>query len=133
MKTNKRFIASIAEIAVGIILFICNLAGIIDDYWSGMGTALIIVGVLQLIRQIKYRTNEAYREAVDVEVNDERNKYLSMKAWSWAGYWFVMIGAVASVVLKILGQDELVPVAAGSVCLVMVLYWLSYLHLKKKY
>ena len=133
MKTNKRFIASIAEIAVGIILFICNLAGIIDDYWSGMGTALIIVGVLQLIRQIKYRTNEAYREAVDVEVNDERNKSLSMKAWSWAGYWFVMIGAVASVVLKILGQDELVPVAAGSVCLVMVLYWLSYLHLKKKY
>lgn len=133
MKNNKRFIASIAEIAVGIILFICNLAGIIDDYWSGMGTALIIVGVLQLIRQIKYRTNEAYREAVDVEVNDERNKYLSMKAWSWAGYWFVMIGAVASVVLKILGQDELVPLAAGSVCLVMVLYWLSYLYLKKKY
>lgn len=133
MKSNKRMIASIVWIVVGIILFSCNLAGILDDYWSGMGTALIVVGVLQLIRHIKYRTNEAYREAVDVEVNDERNKYLAMKAWSWAGYWFVMIAAVGSIVLKILGHDELVPMAAGGVCLVMVLYWLSYLHLKKKY
>lgn len=133
MKTKKRLIASIVWILVGIALCICSLAGITDEYWNGMGTALIVVGALQLARQIKYRTNESYREAVDVEVNDERNKYLSMKAWSWAGYYFVMIAAVASVVLKILGQDELVPMAAGSVCLIMVLYWLSYLRLKKKY
>lgn len=133
MRSNKRLIASIVEIVLGAILLVCNLAGLLDEFWSGMGVALIVVGGLLLLRQIKYKTNESYRESVDVEVNDERNKYLSMKAWSWAGYLFVMIAAVGAVVLKIVGQDELVFFASGSVCLIMVLYWLSYVVLRKKY
>ena len=121
------------EIAIGLALLISNLAGLTDPFWSGMGTALIVVGVIFLIRQIKYQTSETYRESVDVEVNDERNKYLSMKAWSWAGYLFVLIAAVGAIVLKIAGRDDLVHMAGGSVCLIMVLYWLAYVILRKKY
>ena len=133
MKSNKRLIACIVEIAIGLALLISNLAGLTDPFWSGMGTALIVVGVIFLIRQIKYQTSETYRESVDVEVNDERNKYLSMKAWSWAGYLFVLIAAVGAIVLKIAGRDDLVYMASGSVCLIMVLYWLVYVILRKKY
>ena len=133
MKNCKRLIACIIEILVGAGLLICNFAGLLDAFWSGMGTALIVVGGLLLIRQIKYRTNESYRESVDVEVNDERNKYISMKAWSWAGYLFVLIAAVAAIVLKIVGRDELVHIASGSVCLIVVLYWLAYVVLRRKY
>jgi len=133
MKNNKRLIACILEIAVGLVLLVCNLAGLLDEFWSGMGVALIVVGGLLLLRQIKYKTNESYRNTVDVEINDERNKYLSMKAWSWAGYLFVMIAAVGAIVLKVVGQDELVFFASGSVCLIVVLYWLSYVVLRKKY
>ena len=133
MKNIKRLIASIVEIAVGAALLICHFAGLVDEFWSGMGTALIVVGALFLIRQIKYRTNETYRESVDVEVNDERNKYISMKAWSWAGYLFVLIAAVGAIVLKIIGQDQLVFFASGSVCLIVVLYWLAYMVLRRKY
>lgn len=133
MKKNKRLIACILEIAIGAVLLICNFAGLVDEFWSGMGTALIVVGALFLIRQIRYKTNETYRDAVDVQVNDERNKYISMKAWSWAGFLFVLIAAIAAIALKILGQDELVYFASGSVCLIVVLYWLSYLVLRKKY
>ena len=133
MKRNKRLIACIVEIAIGLALLISNLAGLTDAFWSGMGTALIVVGVIFLIRQIKYQTSETYRESVDVEVNDERNKYLSTKAWSWAGYLFVLIAAVGAIVLKIAGRDDLVYMASGSVCLIMVLYWLVYVILRKKY
>ena len=133
MKNCKRLIACIVEIVIGLALLISNLAGLTDPFWSGMGTALIVVGVIFLIRQIKYQTSETYRESVDVEVNDERNKYLSMKAWSWAGYLFVLITAIAAVVLKIAGRDELVSMAAGSVCLIMVLYWLAYVVVRRKY
>ena len=133
MRSNKRLVASMIEIAVGAALLICALAGLLDEFWSGMGVALIVVGGLFLIRQIKYKTNESYKESVDVEVNDERNKYLSMKAWSWAGYLFVLIAAVGAIVLKILGREELVYMASGSVCLIVVLYWLSYVVLRKKY
>ena len=118
---------------IGLALLISNLAGLVDEFWSGMGAALIVVGALFLIRQIRYKTNETYRESVDVEVNDERNKYLSMKAWSWAGYLFVIIAAVSAIVLKLLGHETLVYVASGSVCLIMVLYWISYMILRKKH
>ena len=133
MRSNKRLIASIVEIALGAVLLVCNLAGLLDEFWSGMGAALIVVGGLFLMRQIRYKTNETYRESVDVEVNDERNKYISMKAWSLAGYLFVLIAAVGAIVLKIAGRDDLVFMASGSVCLIVVLYWLAYMVLRKKY
>ena len=133
MKFNKRLIANITEIVVGVILTVCGAVGILDSYWSGMGSALIIVGGLMMIRQIRYSTNDKYKESVDVEIQDERNKFLRMKAWSWAGYFAVLIGAVASIVLRILGQDQLSQFAGLSVCLLMVLYWASYFILKKKY
>lgn len=130
---NKRFIASILEIVIGSILMACSMFGIVDEYWSGMGVALLVVGVVFLLRQFKYKTNEEYREKYDVERSDERNRYLSGKAWAWAGYLFVMIAAVGSVMLKLAGREELMLMASGSVCLIMVLYWISYLVLKKKY
>jgi len=133
MNKNKRLIANIVEIIVGIILSVLGFLGILDSYWSGMGTALIIVGGIMIVRQIRYRVNTEYKENVDTEVSDERNKFLRIKAWSWAGYLFVLVGAFGSIVLKIIGLDQYVSFASGSVCLIMVLYWISYLILKKKY
>lgn len=133
MKFNKRLTANITEIIIGVILTICGATGLLDSYWSGMGTALIVVGGLMMIRQVRYSTNAEYKESVDVQIQDERNKFLRMKAWSWAGYFSVLIGAVASIVLRILGQDQLSQFAGLSVCLLMVLHWLSYWVLKKKY
>lgn len=132
MKNNKRLIANIVEIAVGIVLTVCGYTGMIDEYWSGMGTALVIVGGIMLIRQIRYRTNMEYKSEVDVQVNDERNKYLHMKAWSWAGYFFVLVVAVASIILKIVGLDQLSQFSGLCVCVLMNLYWISYLVLSKR-
>lgn len=133
MKNCKRLISCIMEIIIGLTLSILGYTGVLDEFWSGMGTALFIIGVIMLIRQIRYRTDAGYRENVDVEVHDERNKYLSMKAWSWAGYLFVLIAAVSVIVFKIIGQDSFVTLASGGVCLIMVLYWISYMVLRRKY
>lgn len=133
MKINRRLIANIVEIVVGIVLVVCGYAGILDSYWSGMGTALILIGFLMLLKQIRYRTNQSYRENMDVEANDERNKYLRSMAWSWAGYFFVIISAIASIVLKILHFDQLSQFAGGGVCLIIVLFWVSYMILRKKF
>ena len=133
MMNKERLIASIIEIVIGFSLVIGSMFGAVDEFWSGMGTALLIIGILFLFRMIKYRTNNDYKEKYNIEINDERNKYLSMKAWSWAGYLFVMIAAVATIGLKIIGREDLMMIASGSVCLVMVLYWISYIVLKRKY
>ena len=130
---NKRFIASIVEIILGVVLSVCGAIGLLDSYWTGMGGGLIGVGIVFLIRSIRYRRNPEYKEEVDIEMSDERNKFIRLKAWSWAGYLFVMIAAVASIAFKLAGREDLMMFCSGAVCLVLVLYWVSYMVLKNKY
>lgn len=128
-----RMFASILEVIIGITLCVCYFAHLIDEFWSGMGVALIVVGTLFILRNIKYQTNEKYREEIDVQNNDERNKFLSLKAWSWAGYLFVIIAAVGTIAFRLAGKEDLSMIASGSICLVICLYWISYVILRKKY
>ena len=130
---NKRFMASILEIVVGAVLCIVSFTGVIDEYWGSMGGTLIIVGALMLFRQFRYKTNDTYREKIDLQTKDERNRYIALKSWAWAGYLFVILGAVASIALRIAGMNDYSVFAAFGVCLIMVLYWISYVILHKKY
>lgn len=130
---KARLISSILEIVIGVVLCVCRFTHRIDEFWSGMGIALIIVGSLFLLRNIKYQTNEKYREEIDTQNTDERNKFIAMKAWSWAGYLFVIIAAVGTIVFRLVGKEELMMLASGSVCIVIFLYWISYMILRKKY
>ena len=133
MKYEKRIIFSILWVVIGTILNICYFAGLLEEYWSSMGIALIIVGVLQIFRFQKYKKNEEYREKVDIANSDERNKFIANKAWAWAGYYYVLGASVLSIVFKIIGKEELMMAASMSVCFILVVYWLSYRHLQKKY
>lgn len=133
MKTNRRALLSIVWIILGIGLIAAGFFEFVDSFWSGMGGAFIFVGILQLIRFIRYSKNDEYREKVDTEVNDERNRYITGKAWGWAGYLFVLISAVGCIIFRILGKNELSLLASGALCLLLVLYWVSYFILKRKY
>ena len=133
MKATKRLIANILEIVAGIILTVLGYSGVVDSYWSGMGTALITVGVIFLFRTFRYKRDSEYKEKVDVEVNDERIKYLRMMAWSWTGYFFVLIAAFGSIIFKVLGYDQYSMMAGGAVCLLITLYWISFLILRRKH
>lgn len=137
MKANRKIITRAVVAAlyfiIGASISIFGEFAAIDPYWSGLGTALIVVGALQMIRIIRYNTNAKYKEETDIAVQDERNRFLSTKAWSWAGYIYVLIAAVASIVFKLIDQELLMFAASGSVCLILVLYWVSYLIIRKKY
>ena len=133
MKYDRRMYLSIFWVLLGAALFICSTLEIVDSYWSGMGGGLMGAGIVQLIRHVRYRKNEEYREKVDVALQDERNRFLTGKAWAWAGYLFVLISGVATIALKIAGQDQWSLAASFALCLLLVLYWGSYLVLKRKY
>lgn len=131
---NKRRMAlSVFWIVIGVILFALSLMEIIDQsVWAGMGGALIGAGALQLFRNIKYITNKEYKEKIDIQNSDERNRFLTNKAWAWAGWSYVMISAAAAIILMIVGRPEYTLVSGG-VCLMLVLYWLCYVILRRKY
>ena len=133
MKSNRRIIAYVLYIVMGIILLVLSGTGVLDAFWGGMGTAFLAVAVLRLVWMYRYAKDENYREAVEIEKKDERNRFLQSKAWAWAGYLFILIAAVLAIGMRLAGQ-ELLSVAAGTaVSLMVLLYWGSLLVLRRKY
>ena len=124
---------SLFWVLLGAVLAICAIAGVVDIYWNSVGMALLGVGGMQLWRQRRYRRDEAYREKVDTETQDERNRFIANKAWAWAGYLFVLTGGVGAIVFKLMGREDLMMMASGCVCLMICFYWVSFLLLRRKY
>lgn len=133
MNLYRRLFIHIPFAAIGIVLIGLATAGVVDSFWAGMGTALLLVSALRFFRLYRYQKNEAYREQVDTEINDERNRFLRNKAWAWAGYLFVLIAAVCTIVFKVMGQELLWQVTGLSMCLIVTLYWICFFILRKKY
>ena len=126
-------VVSIIWLVCGSILVALSCLETLDEFWSGMGVALLVIGGLRMLRAFRLNKSESYREKKEVEYTDERLRYIRMKAWSWAGYLFVIIGGVATVIFKLLGREAEVMAASGAVCLIIALFWISFMVLRKKY
>ena len=90
MKDNKKILVSIMWILIGGVLIALAFAGKVDAFWNGMGSGLLVVGSIQIIRFRRLKKNEAYREKMEIEASDERNQFIRNKAWAWSGYLFVI-------------------------------------------
>ena len=130
---DKKNIYPIVLLAAGLALIGLGSAEIVDEFWSGMGSALLVIGVIRLLRYYRLKKNDTYREKMETAQTDERNQFIRMKAWSWAGYLFIMVSALGTILFRILGQEQLSQFSSYAVCLMLVLYWVSYFVLKKKY
>ena len=133
MNIGRRLFIHIPFAAIGITLVCLATAGVVDSFWAGMGSALLLVSALRFVRLYRYQKDEAYRERTDTALTDERNRFLRNKAWAWAGYLFVLIAAVCTIVFKVIGQELLSQVTGLGLCLIVTLYWISFLILRKKY
>ncbi len=135
---NRSLILAIIYILLGAALFTASQITDLGEstmaqILPGMGGALIAVGVVRLYRGIRLEKDSEYRENFEIETHDERNRYLRMMAWSWAGYLFVLIAAVATIAFAAADKKELMMLASGGLCILLVLYWLCYLVVRKKY
>lgn len=134
MYNNKRLALSIFWVVLGLVLFVLSEAEILDSsYFSGMGVALAVVGTLQVIRNLRYRKDAEYKEKIDIEVTDERNRFLRLQSWAWTGYIVVMVEAAGSIAAHVLGQEIVGQVLSYSVCLIICVYWISWFILSRKY
>ena len=131
---NRKLILSIFWMILGAVLLGLSIAEVLDSsMYAGMGGGLIAVGALQLARNLRYRKDPEYREKIDTEANDERNSFLRMKSWSWTGYIVVLAEGFGSVAAMVLGKRELQLTLAYSVWLILVVYWISFFIISKKY
>lgn len=131
---NRKLILSAFWMVLGAVLIWLTVSERLDsEYFSGMGGALLAVGALQVARNLRYRKDEDYREKIDTEFKDERNGFLRMKSWSWAGYITILAQGVGVVVAQLAGERTISLVLSYSVCFIILVYWVAYLILKRKY
>ena len=131
---NRKLVLSVFWVILGAALVGLSVAEVLDSsLYAGMGGALMAVGVLQIVKNRKYRTDADYREKTDVKANDERNRFLRMKSWSWAGYIAILAECVGVIVAMVQNQHTVQMVLSFSVCLILSVYWISYLVLSRKY
>lgn len=133
MKLGKMLVKYVICAALGTVLLVLGIAEVVDAFWSGMGSGLLVVSAVRLVGLCRLRKDESYREKVETEISDERNRFIRNKAWAWAGYLFILITSVAVIVLRVMEQNLLSSVASYAVCLMLILYWGAYLILRKKY
>ena len=82
MKERKYWL-SIIYILIGIVLFGLGCFEVVDEFWSGMGSALFVIGAIRMIRQYRFNKNEAYREKIEIEEKDERNHFIRNKCFTF--------------------------------------------------
>ncbi|MBR1408128.1 MAG: hypothetical protein IJ573_04425 [Clostridia bacterium] len=130
---NKRLTLSVFWVLLGTALTVLSAKEVLDSQYSSMGTVFIVIGAMQVIRNIRYRKDPEYRERINTEFSDERNSFIRMKSWSWAGYIVVLVEGAGAVVAMILGERTVQLVLSYSVCLILCVYWIAYLVLSRKY
>lgn len=132
MDNKRRMVLDVFWIILGILLNILAFMDIIGNIYQSMGTAFLIIGVINLGRSIRYQKDSDYKEKVDIAVSDERNRYIRMKAWSWAGYTAILINGVLTIYFMITGQKTLMLFASYTDCLILALYVVFYCTLQRK-
>ncbi len=131
---NWRLALSIFWAVLGAVLIVLTQTELLDSsMYSGMGGALVAVGALQIARNLKYRKDPAYREKIDIELQDERSRYLRQKSWAWTGYVVVLVEGVGAIAAALLGNRTVQLALSYSVWLIIFVYWVSYLVLSRKY
>jgi uncharacterized membrane protein len=133
MKIERRIVAYVLYIVLGAVLVGLGILEILDSFWSGMGGAWIAVGAIRIVQMVRYSKDKGYQEKMDTALKDERNQFIRNKAWAWSGYMFVIIAAVATIVFRLMGQELLSMAASFAICILLVLYWVSYVVLNRKY
>lgn len=131
---SKKLVLSIFWVLVGAALIALSVTEVLNSsMYAGLGGGLFAVGLFQIARNIKYRKDPTYREKIDTEANDERNRYLRMKSWSWAGYIAILVEGIGAIVAMVAGEQTIQLVLSYSVCLLLVVYLISYIILSRKY
>jgi uncharacterized membrane protein len=98
-----------------------------------MGGGFVAISVIRLIQLYRYKNDYEYADKVNVENNDERNRFLAEKARSMTFYYSILIEAIGIIVLRLLDYDEPSTIIGFAICIQLIIYWVSYLWLKKKY
>ena len=133
-KMQQRRIIGISYILLGLALTIADmLKGFENNYFTSFGIALIFMGILRLLQYRKITQDDKSMRKREVAESDERTRMIAERARSWAFSISITGAGIVVIVLSLLGHHEEALPFAWYVCGMVVLYWISFVIIRKKY
>ena len=133
-KLKQRFLLAVSYMVLGLFLIAAGFATGFENYFlSSFGFALVVMGILRLIRHRKVTANEKTIRQQELAENDERTRMIAERARSWAFSYSIMAAGIVVIVLSLMGRHEEALPFSWYVCAMVVLYWICFLIIRKKY
>ena len=133
-KMKQRLYVALSYILLGIVLLAAAFAGRSDNYFfSAFGFALMVMGILRLLRYRKITASEQTMRKQELAESDERMRMMAERARSWAFSLSVTIAGIIVIVLSLLGKHDAALPFSWFVCAMVVLYWVCWCIIKRKY
>jgi len=93
-KLKIRIVYSIGLLILGIIslvlgtgkFFPMKISEYCSGFYTGLGGGLLGASLLTIIKNVRILTNQEKLKQREIYENDERNKMIGLKTWSYAGY-----------------------------------------------
>ena len=133
-KLKQRLVLAVSYIVCGLLLTAIAALTHSENYFlSCFGVAMVMMGILRLIRHRKITENEQTIRKQELAETDERTRMIAERARSWAFSYSIMAAGIIVIVLSLMGRHEEALPFSWYVCAMVVLYWLCFAIIRKKY
>ena len=109
-----------------------NITQTDNHFISSFGLGLVICGIIRIRNYIIITKNEETIQKQRIAENDERNIAIMHRARSITFFVYTMISCAAVIVLSLFNQQKAAQLIGGSLCLLLIIYWISYWVIRKK-
>ncbi len=132
-KLRIRLYVALSYIVLGIAMFVIfNIIKTGTPFLSSWGFALFVIGVARTRNYFIITKSEQNIKRQEIAESDERNIYVANKAKSFSFSCYVLIACLSVIILQLFNKTELAYLISISVCVLLVLYWVSYFVIRKK-
>ena len=133
-KLKQRLYIAVSYIVIGLVLITADALNQFENtFFFSFGAALLIMGILRLIRHRKVTRDEAAIRKQEIAESDERIRMLNERAKSWAFSYTILTAGIVVIVLSLMGKQDAAQPFAWLVCGQVALYWICWMILRKKY
>ncbi|MBR5515186.1 MAG: hypothetical protein IKU52_03170 [Clostridia bacterium] len=133
-KLKIRLTVGIVYIILGICLIFTGFINQTEnEFVASFGFALTVIGLARLKKYFSLTRNEEKLKRYEIAETDERNIMIVSKARSLTFSLYVIICYIAVIVFSFLNYTLIAQILSVSVFLLIMIYWISYFIIRKKY
>ena len=132
-KLKIRLFVAISYLILGIAMIVVfNVIKPENSFFSSFGFALAIIGIARIRNYFLITKDEETITKRQIAENDERNISIANKAKSVAFLAYILVVCTSITILYALNKTQLAFILSGTVCFLLLVYWISYWIISKK-